>query len=283
MPSFAGRFLTLAQQRSPLCVGIDPSVDLLRQWDLPFSPAGLERFVALLLEAVGDSVAIAKPQSAFFEQFGPKGLVVLQRLLRELRARGTLSLVDCKRGDIGNTVAAYADVYFGAAAPLGADAITVTAYLGIDALRPFFTKANAAGAGVFVVVRSSNPEGLALQTARLPDGRMVADSLADSISEYNRTVTESVGPVGAVIGATAGATIATTLARLPQSLFLAPGIGAQGASFTQLAEHFGAARARAIPAVSRGILSAGPSVAKLQDAILRHRDQAFAALNSQTR
>ncbi len=151
-------------------------------------------------------------------------------------------------------------------------------HLGIDALRPFFDKAHAARAGVFIVARSSNPEGLALQTARLPDGRTVAESLADSISAYNRTVFESFRPVGAVIGATAEATIAATLARLPHSLFLAPGIGAQGASFAQPAEHFGAARPQAGPAVSPGILSAGPSVARLRAAILQHREQALAAL-----
>ena len=113
-------------------------------------------------------------------------------------------LIDAKRGDIGSTVAAYAETYFGASSPYNVDAITVSPYLGIEALKPIFDKAAQSGAGVFVVVRSSNHEGAVLQNARIHDGRTVADWLADSITEYNRGFQDEIGPVGAVIGATLG-------------------------------------------------------------------------------
>jgi orotidine-5'-phosphate decarboxylase len=120
---------------------------------------------------------------------------------------------------------------------------------------------------VFVVVRSSNPEGRALQDARLADGRTVATALADDITAFNATVTDGVGPVGAVMGATIEGTATETLASLPKSLLLAPGIGAQGATFDDMARNFGAATQRALPSVSRGILGKGPDMASLRQAI----------------
>jgi orotidine-5'-phosphate decarboxylase len=129
---------------------------------------------------------------------------------------------------------------------------------------------------VFVVVRSSNPEGATLQDAVMADGRRVATALADDITAFNRHCGKGLGPVGAVMGATIEGPAAETLEHLPNALLLAPGIGAQGATFADLARNFGKAAARAIPSVSRGILSKGPSVAALRDAIMRHREAADA-------
>jgi orotidine-5'-phosphate decarboxylase len=274
MPSFAQRFLTLADVRSPLCVGIDPAVELLDQWGLQHSAEGLARFCDIMVEAMGEQVAIVKPQSAFFEQFGPDGMRELARLVRNVQSHGALALIDVKRGDIGHTLIAYADAILGHDSPFGGDAMTVSAYLGFGALRPLLDKAVARGAGVFVVVRSSNPEGRALQDAKLPDGRTVATALADDIAAFNATVGEAVGPVGAVMGATIEGAATETLAHLSNALILAPGIGAQGATFSDVARNFGPATRRVLPAVSRGILAKGPSVSALRDAIAGHADEA---------
>jgi orotidine-5'-phosphate decarboxylase len=272
---FAARLQALAGARSPLCIGIDPSTELLQGWGLPASAAGVGRFCALVMEAAGDRVALIKPQAAFFERFGPEGMRELQSVVAAIRAQGALSLIDCKRNDIGHTLAAYGEAMLGEDSPFGGDAMTVSAYFGFGALAPVLARAVATGSGLFVVVRSSNPEGAALQDARLPDGRTIADSLADDITAFNATLGGEIGPVGAVMGATAEGAAAATLARLPRSFLLAPGIGAQGATFASMAASFGAAARRALPAISRGILAKGPSVPALRDAIERAREEAF--------
>jgi orotidine-5'-phosphate decarboxylase len=277
MPSFAERFLDLAQKRSPLCVGIDPSVELLSHWGLPRNASGVGTFCDIMVEAMGERVAVVKPQAAFFEQFGPAGMGELVRLVKNVKARGTLALIDVKRGDIGHTLDAYADAMIGPDSPFAGDAMTVSAYLGFGALKPLLDKAVARNAGVFVVVRSSNPEGRALQDAKLADGRSVATSLADDITAYNLSIAPGVGPVGAVMGATLEGAATETLAHLPNALLLAPGIGAQGATFDDLARNFGPAAKRALPSASRSILGKGPSVAALTEAIERHCEQALRA------
>lgn len=279
MRNFSESFASLSSKRSPLCLGIDPAPEILKSWRLSVDITGLRRFCEIILEAAGDSLAVIKPQSAFFEQFGSEGIRELERLVVSIRDRGSLSLIDCKRGDIGHTLEAYADTYIGDRSPFNADAITVSPYLGLAALKPVFDQAEKFGSAVFVVVRSSNPEGAAIQDARLPDGRSVADALADGITEINAGYGDGIGPVGAVMGATLQGESLKTLDRLPKSLLLAPGIGAQGATFATLAKKFGPAASRTLPSASRSILSAGPSINGLRDAIQRHQDEAVEMLH----
>lgn len=272
MKDFAQRFLELAGSRSPFCLGIDPTPQLLKAWNLPHSADGLARMCETVATAAEDRLAIVKPQIAFFERFGSKGIEVLERLIGAFHDRGTLVLVDGKRGDIGSTVEAYAQAFLGPSSALRADAMTAHAYLGFGSLNPLLTHAVDAGAGVFVVVRSSNVEGTALQTGFLNnDGRTVADSLADVITEFNQQTSGSeVGPVGAVVGVTIENDLLPTLDRLPQSLILAPGIGHQGATFADLRRRFGRHAARAIPSSSRAVLDRGPDVEQLRAEIIKH-------------
>jgi len=158
--------------------------------------------------------------------------------------------------------------------------MTVTAYLGFGALRPVFDRAVACNATVFVIVRSSNPEGRRLQDARHEDGRSVADALADDITAFNDGLGSGIGPVGALIGATSDKIAAATLLRLPRALILAPGVGAQGATLSDVRNNFGAAIARTIPSVSRAILRHGPSLVSLRETIDRYRDEAWQAVES---
>lgn len=275
MKSFAQRFLELARSRSPFCLGIDPTPQLLKAWNLPHSADGLAQMCETVVSAAEDRLAIVKPQIAFFERFGSKGIEVLERLIAAFQERGTLVLVDGKRGDIGSTVEAYAEAYLGSTSAFHADAITAHAYLGFGALKPLLTHAVDSGGGVFVVVRSSNVEGTPLQTAVLQnDGRTVADSLADLITEFNQQTSGSeIGPAGAVVGATIEH-LMPTLDRLSQSLLLAPGIGHQGATFEDLRRRFERHAVRAIPSSSRAVLDRGPDIEQLRAEIITQSDAA---------
>ena len=273
-PSFWQRFRTLTETRSSFCCGVDPSDALLQAWDLPLSAEGLRAFCDRVLEAAEDRLAIFKPQSAFFERFGPEGSEELRRFIVAAQDQGSLVILDAKRNDIGHSLTAYGLGLIGSDSAMKADSLTLSAYLGPGTLRPVVDRAVAVGASLFPVVLSSNPEGRELQDARLPDGRTVAEYLADAITDFNNEVDEEVGPVGGVVGATLGEAATAVIRRMPKSLFLAPGIGAQGASFDDVRQTFGDAVSRVVPTSSRGVLKHGPDVQSLRDAM--EREQAAA-------
>ncbi|MFW6694956.1 orotidine-5'-phosphate decarboxylase [Streptomyces sp. MAR4 CNX-425] len=265
---FGRRLRRAMDDRGPLCVGIDPHAALLARWGLPDDPAGLERFTMTAVEALADRVAVLKPQSAFFERFGSRGVAVLEKAVTVARAAGALVLMDAKRGDIGSTMAGYAAAYLDKDAPLRSDALTVTPYLGFESLRPALDAAHTAGAGVFVVTLTSNPEGAEVQRAavRGTDGahgaRTVAQTVLDHIAAENRGAAP-LGSVGAVVGATlaeAGAELAVN------GPLLAPGIGAQGAAPADLPRVFGPALPHVLPSASRSVLAHGPDIARLRAA-----------------
>lgn len=268
---FEQRFLALAKQRSPLCVGIDPSAEALKGWGLPDDAAGLRSFCERLVEACAPLVAAVKPQVAFFERRGPAGMEVLRRTVEAAKSHGALVIIDAKSGDIGSTATAYGEAYLGRNSPYGGDALTLSAYLGLGSLSPIFDIARREGAGVFVVVRSSNPEGSELQQARLRDGRSVAEHLADGITARNAAeAPDGLGLVGAVLGATQGAEAGALADRLARSLLLVPGIGAQGATIAGVRRDFARHYERVIPSISRGIAGAGPGAADLTQAVERY-------------
>ena len=274
MPSFVSRLSQRIQDHSPLCVGIDPSASILKACELPDSAAGALEFGKRVLSAARFELSIIKPQSAFFERFGSPGVAAMEELTALARAREVLVLLDGKRGDIDTTGAAYAEGYFAPSTPLRVDAVTTHPYLGLGALRPFITYAVKHEGGVFVVVRSSNPEGLQLQTARLASGETVAQDLCRQIRELNQQCdTGGIGPVGAVIGATCD-DAAAAIADLPSSFILAPGVGAQGATMQDVRSRMGAARARVLVNVSRAILANGAAEAEMRSCIQTLQEQA---------
>ncbi|MDA8297625.1 MAG: orotidine-5'-phosphate decarboxylase [Actinomycetota bacterium] len=258
--AFAARVLAARRARGPLVLGLDPSAALLASWGLADDAAGLEAFVDVALAAAADSVGLIKPQSAFYERHGWRGMQALERLVREARATGLLVILDAKRGDIGTTNAAYAQTYFGEGAPLACDALTLSPYLGLGAMEPFFAAAGAAGGGLFVVVHSSNPEGRALQQAMSATGRSVAASLLEEIGEHNARSAGTLGPIGAVVAA--GAPREWDLPAM-RGLFLVPGIGAQGATPQDVVSTFSACPGRALPSASRSLLAAGPDPGRI--------------------
>jgi orotidine-5'-phosphate decarboxylase len=260
----------------PLCVGVDPSSLLLNEWDRSDSVEGVEFASLAILEAVLGVAAAIKPQVAFFERFGSNGMRVLERLIGDARDADILVVADAKRGDFAPTNVGYAEAWLGERSALCVDAVTVSPYLGVMALRPFFDLAEENGRGVFVLAATSNDEGRALQSARTADGERVEEMVLRQVSELNRR-DDGLGNVGAVLGATR-ARPTFNLVSLGGP-FLVPGVGAQGAT----ADHVSRMFERCPPGtvlvnVGRAILDAGPDRAGLRDATLRWRDDLAAAL-----
>lgn len=250
-------------------MGIDPHPELLRGWGFSDDVKGLERFALGAVEALGPEVAVVKPQSAFFERYGARGVAVLERVLVRARDAGALVLLDVKRGDIGSTMAGYAAAYLSEGAPLAADAITVSPYLGVGALDPAFELARRTGRGVFVLALSSNPEGADVQAAVTGTGSTVAQLVIDAVASHNAG---HPGDFGVVVGATtaAGALRFEAL----NGPILVPGIGAQGACLADLPKIFGAAARHVLPTTSRDVLRHGPERESLRHAARRIADQA---------
>jgi orotidine-5'-phosphate decarboxylase len=263
---FGARLRAAMDTRGPLCVGIDPHPSLLGHWGLDDDPSGLERFAMTVVEALAGTVAMLKPQSAFFERQGSAGIAVLERVVREARAAGALVLLDIKRGDIGSTVQAYADAYLDPAAPLACDAVTASPYLGFGSLAPMIDTALEHRAGVFVLALTSNPEGRDVQQARLADGSgTVAGNVLARVAERNAGATP-MGSVGAVVGATIGDTTEILQVNGP---LLVPGLGAQGGTTSDVRRIFADCLPNVVPSTSRDVLSAGPDAAALAAAAAR--------------
>jgi orotidine-5'-phosphate decarboxylase len=255
--SFGGRVAAAVHATGPLCAGIDPSSALLRSWGLSDDAAGLRAFGAICVEAFAGTVAVVKPQVAFFERHGSAGIAELERLIADATAAGLLVIADAKRGDIDSTAEAYADAWLGEPSPLAVDAVTVHPYLGLGALAPLVRRAAATGRGVLVVARSSNPEGRELQQAVTRAGDAVEDMLLAEIAELNASPEFPSGTVGAVIGATLEPS-AFVLSQLG-GVILAPGLGVQGAGPKDVAARFaGCPVGSVLPSSSRGLLGAGP-------------------------
>jgi orotidine-5'-phosphate decarboxylase len=267
---FGARLHAAQRHRGSLCVGIDPHAALLRQWGLNDDLPSLRRFALTCVEAFAPVAAVVKPQSAFFERFGSRGIAILEATIRQARQAGALVLLDVKRGDIGSTMAAYADAYLDPASELAADAITLSPFLGVGSLEPAFEVAARQEAGVFVLALTSNPQGPQVQHARLPDGRSVAQAIIDELGERNGPATP-IGDIGAVVGATIGDSVAQ-LGRL-NGPFLVPGIGAQGGTAADVARIFGDSLANVLPSVSREVLRHGPTIRALRDAARRSVDE----------
>ena len=262
--SFAARFAAVRSEFGPLVWGLDPSGAMLDGWGVGDTPEGLDRFADIVLEAARGTVGLVKCQAAFYERHGWRGFRTLQRLIGDAQSAGLLVLLDAKRGDVGSTNDAYAEAYLGAGAPLGADALTVHPYLGLGAMGTFVSRAQQSGSCLLVVTRSSNPEGRVVQSARSPSGLTVEEGLLVAIGELNAQLAPGeIGPIGAVIGPTHIDPPLDLVAS--QALFLAPGVGVQGATAEDVARVFAACPDRVMPSASRSLLVDGPDVGRLRD------------------
>lgn len=266
--NFADR-LSAAVKRcgNPVLVGLDPRLESLPaslvaatgQESPAQKAAAYEAFCRGVIDVVAPLVPTVKPQAAFFEQLGPDGMVALGRVIRYATEKGLLVILDGKRNDIGSTAVAYAEGILGSGnqSPWGADALTVSPYLGDDSLRPFVDVAMRREAGIYVLVKTSNPGGAMLQDLRA-DGRRLYEHVGQFV---NQLAQESLGQcgygaVGAVVGATWPEQLSELRSAMPQTWFLVPGFGSQGGTAADVAGAFDESGLGAIVNNSRGILFA---------------------------
>ncbi len=261
MSNFADTLVeTMRRRDSRLVVGLDP--DLARIRRIPeFAKAppaeALRGFCAGVAEACAAESCAVKPQIAFFEAHGAAGWDALVDVGRAARATGTPVILDAKRGDIGSTSKAYAELV-SPDGPLGADAITLNPYLGTDSIAPFLDASSKHGTGLFILAKTSNPSASELQDLELADGRRVCEAVADLVRAWAKDFVGESGwsTVGAVVGATQYADLESLRVRMPHSILLLPGVGAQGAEIAKLRPAFGADAFGACVNSSRAILYA---------------------------
>jgi orotidine-5'-phosphate decarboxylase len=239
----------VTRKRSQLVVGLDPVAALLP----PAVGGDAEAFCRGVVDAVAELAVAVKPQSAFFEVLGVEGVAAFRRICAYAREAGLLVIADVKRGDIASTAAAYAEAFI----PL-ADAVTVNPYLGRDSLEPFVDACRRHGAGLFCLVKTSNPGSRDVQDVQLADGRLLWQHVAELVHDLGEDLLGDSGlsSVGAVVGATFPSEVEQARRLLPRSPFLLPGIGTQGGAPRDVAAAFAAGPAAALVSASRSVIYA---------------------------
>lgn len=271
--TFADRLAALVdERRSQICLGLDPDPSRLSAGEADDAGASAAEQAAnavvahccSLIEAAGPVCVAVKPQLACFERLGAPGWAALAEVCEAARDAGLLVVADGKRGDVPVTAAAYAQALvgetptpWGAVPGLGADAFTANPLLGVDALEPLVAAAESAGAGVFALVRTSNPGAADVQDLPAPE-HPVHEHLAALVAGFSERLLGECGlsGMGAVVGATAPEHIDRLRSLMPHAIFLVPGVGAQGGQPERLGAAFAPGRAAALVAASRGIAAA---------------------------
>ncbi|MGO1523671.1 MAG: orotidine-5'-phosphate decarboxylase [Nesterenkonia sp.] len=301
---FGARLARAYRDYGQLCVGIDPHPGMLTAWGLSDDAAGLREFGRRVIAASAGRAAAVKPQVAFFENYGLSGMVALADIIADAKQAGLLVIADAKRGDIGSTMAAYAAAWLNPQKDFGADALTVSPYLGFGSLAPAVEAAQRYRGGLFVLALTSNPEGREVQLASHEQGvasvaasrTTVAGHIVTQVQQINtmqqinaaqqaNTAQQTnddaaatdpaaagdtaLGDIGLVVGGTTASLASRSRIDLTagRPALLAPGYGAQGATAEQLREGFGPAWSQVLVNSSRAILQQGPNVADLIDAI----------------
>jgi len=286
---------------NPVMVGLDPRLSeiprsLLQGTSKKLSPgeigAAYLRFCKEVIDVVAPLVPIVKPQVAFFEQIGPGGMEALVAVIQHARAAGLLVVMDVKRGDIGSTAAAYADGWLGADSVWGADAVTVNPYLGDDSLAPFVEVARQRSAGLFVLVKTSNPGGKRYQDRATSDGKLLYEHVAEDVEQLSVASfgASCHGSIGAVVGATYPAELEKLRGMMPHCWLLVPGYGSQGGTARDVGGAFDEQGLGAVINSSRGIIFAHSrppyaeryGEARWQDAVAAATSEMIDELRSET-
>ena len=265
MTAFMDQLATaVREKRSPLMVGLDPRLGSLPEPLQLHEEASLEaksyaylQFCRGVIDAVADLVPIVKPQAAFFEQLGPAGMTALGQVIHHAREAGLLVCLDGKRNDIGSTAEAYADGWLGRSSAWGSDSLTVSPYLGDDSLKPFLKTAAERDAGIFVLVKTSNPGGGLWQDG-LQEGAPLYQRVGALVEQHAAATAGDAGygVAGAVVGATYPEQLAELREAMPHTWFLVPGFGAQGGAAADVAGGFDSSGLGAVVNSSRGVIFA---------------------------
>ena len=296
----------IKKKNSVVCVGLDPRLDhipafiidkAVAEHDRTFKAAAAAflEFNKGIIDAVADLVPVVKPQIAFYEQYGAEGIRAFEETCKYAQEKGLLVIADAKRNDIGSTADAYAKAFigkvdlFGEEMPgLDADALTVNAYLGLDGIKPFLQACEESGAGIFVLVKTSNPSSGDIQDRVTADEQMsIAELMANFVDSWGFDLVGESGysSVGAVVGATYPKELQKLRKLMPSTPLLVPGYGAQGGGAADVAAAFDKDGTGAVVNSSRGIIFAyektnseavGPSLKKGENYAEAARDAVIA-------
>jgi orotidine 5''-phosphate decarboxylase, subfamily 2 len=264
----------IQKPKAPVCIGLDPMLSYIPEHILKASFREFGENLAGAADAIWnynreivdhtwDLVPCVKPQIAMYEQFGIEGLKIYEKTVRYCQEKGLLVIGDAKRGDIGSTSAAYATAHLGkvkvgdsVCTAFGTDFLTVNPYLGTDGVKPFVDVCKEQDKGIFVLVKTSNPSSGEFQD-RLVEGKPLYEHVADKVVEWGRDCMDGAySNVGAVVGATYPEMSAVLRKQMPNTYFLVPGYGAQGATALDLKPCFNEDGLGAIVNSSRGIIAA---------------------------
>lgn len=260
--NFADRLVKKIKATAPICVGLDPRFEQIPQHireEAPTPGAAFFEFNKGIIDEIYDLVPAVKPQFAFYEMFGLDGLAALVRTIEYAKEKGLIVIADAKRNDIGSTAEAYAHAYLDKLGDFSSDALTVTPYLGYDGIKPFLENCKKHDKGIFVLVKTSNKTSGDLQDRKVDKenipvyelmGHFVESWGSDLIGE------EGYSSVGAVVGATFPQEAKKLREIMPNTIFLVPGYGAQGASAKEVKPCFREDGTGAIVNNSRGIIYA---------------------------
>lgn len=260
---------------NPSVVGLDPKLEYVPEfiqkryleedgWSLKAASKAILKFNQMIIDEICDIVPAIKPQAAYYEMYGHHGMKALERTIRYAKLKGMFVITDGKRNDIGATMEAYTNAHLGTVRigendfePFGADALTVNGYLGTDGISPLLKVCKERDKGIFVLVKTSNPSSGELQD-RLIDGIPVYAVMGDMCEKWG---SEQIGKygyssVGAVVGATYPEQLSELRKRLPHTMFLVPGYGAQGGGAEGVAGAFDENGLGAIVNSSRAVMCA---------------------------
>ncbi len=229
-----------AKTHGPVCVGLDTQPGFLpaaiQEMDLSLGEKIL-LYNKKVVDATYENAACYKIQIACYEALGLEGMQCFADTLAYVRSKGLIAISDIKRGDISSTAAQYAQGHF--SGDFETDLITVNAYMGRDALSPFYPYLEK-GKGMFALVKTSNPGSGDFQDLRLEDGDTVYQRVAKTISAWGEGFVGESGfsAIGAVVGLTYPKEFLVIRELMPHTFFLIPGYGAQGGTGKDIAEVF---------------------------------------------
>lgn len=263
MGNFADVLIETGRRKnSVLVVGLDPDVRFFPDFLAERAGGSARRaseaiyeFNKIVIDSAADSVIAVKPQLAYYEIYGSDGMRALEKTIDYAKSRNLIVINDAKRGDIGPTSAAYARAFLGDG-PLAGDMVTVNPFLGSDGYMPFIEAAGENGKGVFLLLKTSNPSSGEIQGAKLESGQTLCLEMAE---RFHRLAGRTRGVngfsyIGAVVGATYPEEAQILRKRMPSSIFLVPGFGAQGGKAEDLGAFFDQDGNGAVVSASRGII-----------------------------